>query len=72
MLVSFSGGNDAVNPVVCDAPVADIKGKSRTKSTGKAGSTGPKGRGKEEQQKQSKKALPTETPERNRGFIHLM
>ena len=48
-----------MNPVVGDAPVADIKGKIRTKSTGKADSTGPKGGGKEEeQQKQSKKAPP--------------
>ena len=46
-------GNDAVNPVVGDPPVADIKGKSRMKLTGKGGSTGPKGRGKEEEQQES-------------------
>jgi len=55
-LVLRREGNDAVNPVVGDAPVADIKGKSRAKPTGKAGSTGTKEKGREEQQ--SKKAPP--------------
>jgi hypothetical protein len=39
-----------VKPVLGDAPVGDIKVKSRAKHTEKASSTGTKGKGQEEQQ----------------------
>ena len=57
-LVLRREGNDAVNPVVGDTPVANIKGKSRAKPTGKASSTRTKGKGKEEEQQKQTKKLP--------------